>query len=52
MICPDCRPEHLWLQVVATFKAHEQNVRGMSYDADKNQLLTCSFDRTVCIFQL
>lgn len=32
-------------QVVHTFKAHEKNVRAMSYDANDQTLVTGSFDR-------
>ena len=38
------------MQVVANFKAHEQNVRWLDYDAERNLLMTCSFDRTVRIY--
>ena len=34
-------------KVVATFCAHEKNVRGLAYDHAEGVLLTCSFDRTV-----
>ena len=41
---------YLWSQVVAKFKAHTQNVRWLDYDADKNLLMSCSFDKTVKVF--
>lgn len=37
-------------KVVASFRAHEKNVRGLAYDPENNLLLTCSFDRTLRIF--
>ncbi|GAB4820603.1 hypothetical protein N2152v2_007649 [Parachlorella kessleri] len=37
-------------RVVANFKAHDKNVRGLAYDAANNLLLTCSFDRTTKVF--
>lgn len=33
------------MQVVHNFKAHEKNVRAMSYDSDERTLVTGSFDR-------
>lgn len=39
-----------FVQVVAKFKAHQQNVRWLDYDASKNLLYSCSFDRTVKVW--
>lgn len=36
---------HLLVQAVHNFKAHEKNVRAMSYDSDEQTLMTGSFDR-------
>lgn len=37
---------------VATLSAaHAKNVRGLAYDAPHNLLLTCSFDRTVKLWE-
>eukprot|EP00884_Botryococcus_braunii_P021127 jgi/Botrbrau1/7699/Bobra.0159s0136.1 len=38
-------------RVVATLRIHDKNVRGLHYDSERNLLVTCSFDRTVKIFQ-
>ncbi|PRW32536.1 WD40 repeat isoform B [Chlorella sorokiniana] len=35
---------------VATLVAHSKNVRSLAYDGTNNLLLTCSFDRTVKVF--
>lgn len=39
-------------RVVATLAAHpSKNVRGLAYDGVNNLLLTCSFDRSVKMFE-
>jgi len=37
-------------KVVSKFKAHTQNVRWLDYDAERNLLISCSFDKTVKVF--
>lgn len=37
-------------KVVTTFKAHDKNVRALSYDSQRNLLYTGSFDRTVRVW--
>ena len=37
-------------KVVTTFKAHEKNVRALSYDSQRNLLYTGSFDKTVKVW--
>lgn len=36
---------------VATLVAHSKNLRGLAYDAHHNLLLTCSFDKTVKVWE-
>ena len=38
-------------KVVAKLSAHKVNVRDMSFDRERRLLATCSFDKTVKIFQ-
>ena len=38
-------------KVVAKLPAHRINVRDLAYDGERNQLLTCSFDKTVKVFR-
>ena len=38
-------------RLVATLTAHSKNVRGLCYDAQHNLLLTCSFDRSVKLWE-
>ena len=40
-----------FLQVVATLKAHEKNVRSLHYDKQQRCLVTGSFDRNVQIYK-
>lgn len=36
---------------VATVAAHAKNLRALAYDGTNNLLLTCSFDRTVKVWE-
>ena len=38
------------LQVEAQLKAHLKNVRALDYNSTTNELVTCSFDKTVKVF--
>jgi hypothetical protein len=37
--------------VVAKLKLHSVNVRDVDYDAERNLLATCSFDRSVKVLR-
>lgn len=38
-------------KVVATLRGHAINVRSLHYDAASNKLVTCSFDKSVKVFE-
>jgi WD40 repeat protein len=38
-------------KVVATLRGHAVNVRSLHYDAASNKLVTCSFDKTVKVYE-
>lgn len=39
------------MQVVATIKAHEKNLRAMDYDKGQDSLVTGSFDRNLQLYR-
>ena len=39
------------LQVAATIKAHDKNVRALGYDAQQECLVTGSFDRKIQVYK-
>ncbi len=38
-------------KVVATLRGHSVNVRALHYDAVSNKLVTCSFDKSVKVYE-